>query len=797
MTIKRKLILGFLIASFLVVILGGFFIYATAMRYTITNIFSSNTEGIVGAYQKLAADSRMRFGKFRDIIAMGLASGLALTYLISYIIGTMFSRPIQKLSQVAEKISEGDLSLRAEVKTKDEVGQLARSLNRMADSLSKGIEDTVKQKTFELSVLYEISNAISYTLDQQALLKLIMEELLKIVDYDICSAILFDENSAAVTIKLAFPQTSKFIEQVKKDIVNAASEFTGDNIRQKAISYNLIPAHVDFELGERRNLDQLKSSLNVPFVIRGKAVGMINVSSCKENVFDTDDVKLISTIANQASSAMERLQAVVKAEKNKMESMVKSMVEGVVMIDEHEDIVVFNPRGKEMLGFGPEDQTTSRALIERMDNVGLYEALQRCQELGRLVTKEATIPYQGRSVILRADFSPVKDTEKNIIGIVAVLRDITREKEVDRMKTDFISTVSHELRTPLSITKEGISLVLDRIPGEVNPKQERILTTAKDNIDRLARIINSLLDISKIESGKIDIRKDLVDIAGIARKLAVSFEPKFKEADLELKVDIPRRKVNIYADSDKIAQVFTNLIGNALKFTNKGHVTVAVKDRKDRVECSVSDTGKGVAKDDVPKLFSKFQQFGRVDGAGEKGTGLGLSIVKGIVDLHNGKIWADSNVGRGTQVTFTIPKLSADMLFNEYIDNGIRDATQNNTKMSVIMISIGNMDVLKERFSEDEVHDFVGDIGAVLNESLRRAGDVAIKDTGDIMVVLSNCSKENVLRVGGRLEQSLETNLKNKKMANAAKLKMGFATYPDDSNENRELIDKAKRAQII
>ncbi|MFA6142906.1 MAG: ATP-binding protein [Candidatus Omnitrophota bacterium] len=229
-------------------------------------------------------------------------------------------------------------------------------------------------------------------------------------------------------------------------------------------------------------------------------------------------------------------------------------------------------------------------------------------------------------------------------------------KKLDQLKTDFVSNVSHELRTPLSIVKEGVSLILDKIPGDVNEKQEHILSTAKNNIDRLTRIIDDLLDMSKIESGKVVLNKTKFNINDLAAKITDSFITKANSKGLKINVTIPDKEIFIHADADRINEVFINLINNAIKFTEKGSIDISIKDNADFVLCSVADTGMGISKENLPKIFNKFQQFSRAAGPGEKGTGLGLSIVKGIIDLHKGDIRIDSELGKGSVFTFTLPK---------------------------------------------------------------------------------------------------------------------------------------------
>jgi signal transduction histidine kinase len=229
-------------------------------------------------------------------------------------------------------------------------------------------------------------------------------------------------------------------------------------------------------------------------------------------------------------------------------------------------------------------------------------------------------------------------------------------KRAEKVKDDFISTVSHELRTPLSITKEGLSLILDKIPGPINEQQARILTVSKNNIDRLARIINSLLDISKISSGKVCMTCGDIEMTAVIRQVVSLFEFKTHQKGLELRTNLPRKEIIICADIDSITQILTNLIGNSLKFTEKGYIEISLADKGAEVEIAVADTGAGISKENMPKLFEKFQQFDRVDGPGERGTGLGLAIVKGLVTAHKGKIWAESEPRKGTKFIFTVPK---------------------------------------------------------------------------------------------------------------------------------------------
>jgi len=230
-------------------------------------------------------------------------------------------------------------------------------------------------------------------------------------------------------------------------------------------------------------------------------------------------------------------------------------------------------------------------------------------------------------------------------------------RKLDRMKSDFISTVSHELRTPIAVMRQGVSMCLEGDAGELTDSQREFLGITSENIDRLVRLVTDLLDISKIESGKIKLRRSSLDIYEVVKKIKTSFEPEAKTKGVHLNLDIPDEALRFFADEDKMTQIFNNLISNAIRYTEAdGRITIGISDGEDFVHCRVADTGCGISRKDIPKLFSKFEQFGRVEGTGYKGTGLGLAIAKGLIERQGGKIWVESELGTGTTFSFTLEK---------------------------------------------------------------------------------------------------------------------------------------------
>jgi len=368
-------------------------------------------------------------------------------------------------------------------------------------------------------------------------------------------------------------------------------------------------------------------------------------------------------------------------------------------------------------------------------------------------------------------------------------------QKLDKLKSDFVSTVSHELRTPLTITKEGISLILDEITGKINDQQRRYLNIARDNIDRLSRLINDLLDMSKIEAGKIELKKSLVEITNFVKETCARWELEFKKKKQNFTLLKPGSKIFIYLDQDKIERVLNNLISNAVKYSCGGcNIQVELKDEKDFVEISVTDNGKGIAKEDLPKVFSKFYQFGRTEGPGEKGTGLGLAITKELVEMHQGTIEVDSDLGKGSKFTFTLPKMDYEIIFKEYINKGIKDAEEKKASLSLIVARIPQFNKIQEKLGYEGAHGFLCDIEKAINASLRRKADTVIRDTGELIIILFDTAKENVYTVKARIQNAVMDHARNMKddiLRNITVI-FGSATYPDDAKNDDGLLDKAR-----
>jgi signal transduction histidine kinase len=229
-------------------------------------------------------------------------------------------------------------------------------------------------------------------------------------------------------------------------------------------------------------------------------------------------------------------------------------------------------------------------------------------------------------------------------------------EQINHLKNEFISMVSHELRTPLTTIKGYVSIVLSGETGPLKEQQRYFLETSDRAIDRLTLLVSDLLDISRLEAGQIQMQLRPISLADVVSRVGINFAPQLKAQGLEFHVNIPDTLPMLLADPHRLTQIFDNLLSNAIKFTEKGGITVSAADKGDFIMISVKDTGIGLPKAEQDRIFDKFYQV-KVGGAWPaKGTGLGLAIVKSIVESHRGKVWVESETGKGAEFRFLIPR---------------------------------------------------------------------------------------------------------------------------------------------
>src|SRR3989338_6880335 len=491
--------------------------------------------------------------------------------------------------------------------------------------------------------------------------------------------------------------------------------------------------------------------------------------------------------------------AKIGEEKTKCEIILASIGDGMLVVNQEGFIMMMNHEAEAMFGWDIRE-AVGKSFIELIpceDEKGNFipykERIMSLALSSKIPVHSIGYYYRENNSKFPANVtaSPIIYEEK-IIGAIGIFRDISRENEIDKMKTDFISTVSHEIRTPLTTIREGVSQVLDGILGEVSEKQREVFSIVLEDSDRLKRIIDNLLDISKIEAGKVELRKELIDIVEVVKGVASAFALQSQERGLKISAYFSKAKLKLYVDKDRLIQVFTNLVGNAMKFTAHGAIDISALDKENEVECSVSDSGRGVSKEDLPQLFSKFQQFGRAHGPGEMGTGLGLSISKGIVELHKGKIWAESELNKGTKISFSLPKHTADELFREYVANGLKKLSKEKPSLSVIGFKIKNLAGRVEPGpgGDDAASLAADDLETLLRRKIRCESDELVLSNELLLMLLPGVKKEEAIIVSERIGNVFAYYLAKKGWEKKIDIACKVFNYPDDSKSEEELTVK-------
>jgi PAS domain S-box-containing protein len=415
-------------------------------------------------------------------------------------------------------------------------------------------------------------------------------------------------------------------------------------------------------------IERLTSFAGYPLVHEGRLLGVLAVYA--RDPLREELLEVLRLLARQAATAiagaevMEQLRTErvrLTLETRRLRALLDSARFGIIMIDRRGHVLIANDAYSRVTGIPKE-----RVLGQHIEDVRTNFAGRTQGELppppGLEPTENVIELLLPERRTLRRTTAPVRAEDGTLLGSIIVMEDITREREVDRMKSEFISTVSHELRTPLTSIKGSLALLLDGTAGEMDEETAELIGVAKSNADRLVRLINDILDISKIEAGRMELHlnacapADLITVAlqgntGFAQKCQVALAA-------ELEDGLPR----VRADADRVVQVLTNLISNACKFSPAGAtVTLRALRAEGKVRFEIADRGRGVPPEFRDRMFGKFQQVDSSAAREKEGTGLGLAICKALVREHGGDIDFDSEVGRGTTFHFTIPAVTADL----------------------------------------------------------------------------------------------------------------------------------------
>ncbi|OGR61954.1 MAG: hypothetical protein A2X31_07215 [Elusimicrobia bacterium GWB2_63_22] len=466
----------------------------------------------------------------------------------------------------------------------------------------------------------------------------------------------------------------------------------------------------------------------------------------------------------------------MKLREGHLREILEKTPDGILVVRSDGRVLFANHGAELIFGHSREDLLKHPFTLE-MDTEKTRET-----ELRRLDGKK--IPLEVRAVEIHWDSTPSR---------LVLLRDLSPVRMLEHSRDEFISMVSHELRSPLTVVKESMELVSDGTAGEVTGRQKEILRIGLDNAARLNRLIDALLDITKIEAGVMPMYLSRADLGSVLARLAQDYSLLAGEKKLSLRKDLPEAPLASYCDAEKITQVLVNLLSNALKFTpENGEIKLTLRPWEGEALICVENSGPGIDPEDIPRLFGKFSQLGGKAAAGQRGTGLGLAISKGIVEMHRGRIWVESQPGKGCKFYILLPVLPFEGAIREMVRREIEFSGSGKKDFCAVTLALP----ARVCAAAGRTAELAARVEAFIKAGMRNAHAIIKRGEGEYTLILSGAGA----REGGRAGAFLEKGMREIFITEAEDC-AGTTfplSYPADFTDEESFIKKlsAERAKL-
>ncbi|MFZ5916729.1 MAG: GAF domain-containing protein [Chloroflexota bacterium] len=555
----------------------------------------------------------------------------------------------------------------------DLVQEMEKRVAARTEELVQAVSDLMMERD-RVQTLYRITSDLASSLDVDRVLNRALSLVCEAVGAPQGSILLLDSESEFLVHRSALRRQEPLPRNGVKTRYREGVGLAGWVLEtQEAV---IVP---DVTQDERWLKDdeehQSKSALAVPLLLGDAAPGVLLLFHPRPDYFTEDHLQLVMTIGYQLASAInnadlytlvqesaERLGKLARAnqaEAAQSQAILEAIADGVMVTDAQGQVILFNAAAGRILG-APRQAVVGRSI---QDMSGLYgtagsswAALSAAWQMGQADDRTflaERLELEDR--VVSVHLAPVF-IEHEFLGTVSVFRDITHDVEVARMKSEFVSTVSHELRTPMTSIKGFVDLLLLGAAGNISEQQRHFLGIIKSNVDRLATLVGDLLDLSRIETGRLRLRRERLAFSEVVQAVLDSLHARIEEKGLELIADVPERLPTVMGDRDRLIQILTNLVANAYQYTpSGGQIRIIVTPQDGFLQVSVTDTGIGISEEDQNKIFDRFFRADHPVVRASGGTGLGLPIVKSLVELHGGQLWLHSTLGEGSAFTFTLP----------------------------------------------------------------------------------------------------------------------------------------------
>ncbi len=497
--------------------------------------------------------------------------------------------------------------------------------------------DILRRRVNVLETLGNVGRSLTASLDLEEILKIVVDTAVEITGAEEGSLLILDEATGELYMRAA--------RNLKDDLVSTFRIPISDTLAGEVVRTGK-PVLLDEKSPQKIKTSYLVTNLlYVPLKVKDRVIGVLGVDNRQQqSSFHGQHITMVSALADYASIAIEnaRLFESTEVERKKLESILTRIEDGVIVVDADGQVILANRMACAMFKIPKQLKYPCPAA----------ECFSHDQLLALIKDGHETFPYRTE---LEIDGESVVNAQLNTIpgvGMTITLHDITYFKELDRIKSDFVSTVSHDLRSPLTAILGYVEL-LERV-GPINERQRNFIQRVQTSVRNITELINDLLDLGRIEAG-FNERKVSLSIGNLIQFSLENLKGRLLEKELTLEVNIMPHLPNIFGDSVRLRQVIDNLLGNAIRYTPQGgKISISAKEENEQVLLCVLDNGCGIPAADRPHIFEKFYRASNVV-ENISGSGLGLAIVKSIVENHQGRVWVDSVEGEGSSFTVVLP----------------------------------------------------------------------------------------------------------------------------------------------
>ncbi len=601
----------------------------------------------------------------------------------------------------ADLYSQDDLNFLMTVASQAAVAVRNAQLYEQIVSFSSELEEMVENRTHDLAraldeltaerdraeTLYRIASDLGGSLELERVLQRALQLLADALGVEHGTILLVDPETERMTLRATLDKDRELPREGRITPWSGGVGLAGWILEEQEAL--LIPDITQDERWVQRSDKpvHVRSVVAAPLCLRGGDVlGILTLGHPQVGYFTPEQMQLVTAATAQIAMALhnsdlyalitdqaEQLGAALQSQREeaaKNRAILESIADGVLVLDHSGRVLLVNPAAEELLGFSAvvlQGQHVRSMLclgetsVHRDLAQALYTELEQCLKEGACagMPAEAKIRLEAGDTVLAANVAPLVVSLEAAPGLVAALRDISREAEVERFKNEFISTVSHELRTPMTSIKGYTDLLSLGMAGDLTAKQRSFLQIIKSNADRLTALVNDILDISRMETGRIRLTIESLDMVQLVDGVVRSFQEQYRDKGLKMVWEGPAGLPEVRGDATRVSQVLSNLLANAWHYTEEGgQVTVTVRPADGFVQVDIADTGIGIPAEDLGRIFDRFFRVDHpiVQEAG--GSGLGLSIAKMFVEMLGGRIWVRSEEGIGSTFSFTLPLFS-------------------------------------------------------------------------------------------------------------------------------------------